>query len=224
MDDMVRKCNKSENVNVPSFMTAMALDILGTTVFGYDFAYLKEMANRELGLETDLEKLGVIDAYEHMMNNMFTIMQLIGGKKYTELKIEANEKFKEAVGKVERLLYSIIDESKKRNANGTVTEGGRTETLMDMMVASVDDETKQGMDAKTLRDNGIVMFIAGHDTTSTALSYELYVLGKHPHIQEKVLAEIEEKIPKDREATVEEIDSLEYMNMFIKESLRMYPP
>jgi cytochrome P450 len=198
--------------------------MVGATVFGHDFEYLKEMTNKELGLEANHEKLSVIDAYEHMMNNMFTLMQLIGGKRYTELKIPANIKFQEAVGKVEGLIYSIIDESRKRSANGTVTDGGRTETLIDMMIASVDDETKQGMDSKTLRDNSIAMFIAGHDTTSTALSYELYVLGKYPHIQEKVLAEIEEKIPKDREATVEEIDSLEYMNMFIKESLRMYPP
>jgi cytochrome P450 len=220
MDDMAKKCNASQTVHVPSFMTALALDILGTTVFGYDFEYLKEMTNKELGLPTNDKKLHVIDAYDHMMNYMFSVMQHIGGKRYTDLKLPGNEKFRASVATIENLIYSVIDQSRKRIENGEQC----AETLLDMMVASVDDETKRGMDQKTLRDNAIVMFIAGHDTTSTALSYELYNLGKFPEMQEKIFYEIAEKIPSDRDATAEEIDSLEYLTMFIKESLRMYPP
>jgi cytochrome P450 len=65
--------------------------------------------------------------------------------------------------------------------------------------------------------------IAGHDTTSTALSYALYSLGRYPAIQDKLYQELNSKIGVDSEPTLEQIEECEYLSMFLKENLRVYP-
>jgi hypothetical protein len=55
---MYAKNNKSEKVNVPGFMTAFTLDVLGSNAFGYQFDNVKALADKELGRPTDTQKLG----------------------------------------------------------------------------------------------------------------------------------------------------------------------
>ncbi|KAH7984479.1 hypothetical protein HPB52_021524 [Rhipicephalus sanguineus] len=68
--------------------------------------------------------------------------------------------------------------------------------------------------------------LEGFDTTATATSYTLYLLGHHPEAQDKVHAEIDAVFADDkqRSVTVEDIKKLKYLDCVIKESLRLYPP
>jgi cytochrome P450 len=209
-------------INVPMFMTALTLDILGQTVFDHKFDYVKEMVQKSKGESIDPEKSKIIESYDYVMNNFVSVLKIFGGEFYAKLPIESNKKFESSLKNLEHLVYSLIDKSKKKIQSGSNTGG---ETLLDMMVNSVDDETKEGFDQKTLRDNVIVFFIAGHDTTSIALSYALYSLAKYPHVQEKLVNSIQEKYGLgDSDISVEQIDDIEYLNWFIKENMRLYPP
>jgi cytochrome P450 family 4 subfamily B polypeptide 1 len=224
--DGIAKCLHGNVLNIPSFMTAFTLDVLGSSAFGYEFNYMNELVNKELGKPVNENKLEVIEAYDFMINNLFSLVTVLGGKAYANLPLEFNKKFFNSTKKVENLIYKIINDTKKRQLRGETTTLERTETLLDMLVSSVDDETKQGMDEKALRDNVIIFFIAGHDTTSTALCYALYSLGKFPDVQDKVIQEISDKVGLDanKDVTVDDIEQLEYLTMFIKENLRVFPP
>ncbi|CAH1759248.1 17068_t:CDS:10 [Entrophospora sp. SA101] len=74
-----------------------------------------------------------------------------------------------------------------------------------------------------LRDELVTFFLAGHDTTSHALSVVFYYIAKYP-IQNKAREEafsvlgVKGKIP-----TSEDLKKLKYINAIIKESLRLYP-
>ncbi|XP_029341594.1 cytochrome P450 4C1-like, partial [Acyrthosiphon pisum] len=65
----------------------------------------------------------------------------------------------------------------------------------------------------------------GVDTTSVTLSWVMYVLGKHPHVQDRIVEELNEKIPNfgDGKLTVNILSSLDYLGRTIKEVLRLYP-
>jgi cytochrome P450 family 13 len=67
--------------------------------------------------------------------------------------------------------------------------------------------------------------IAGYETTSTALAYCTYVLATRPDIQDKVVHEIDQHDwnSKDEEHTYEIVTNLSYLELFIREVLRMYP-
>ncbi|CAF1138136.1 unnamed protein product, partial [Didymodactylos carnosus] len=74
--------------------------------------------------------------------------------------------------------------------------------------------------------NTILFLLAGYETTSTSLAYCTYVLANHPDVQEKLQDEIDKNF--DSENDIEHpnydiISNMEYMDIFIKEVLRMYP-
>ncbi|ORX55729.1 cytochrome P450 [Hesseltinella vesiculosa] len=81
-----------------------------------------------------------------------------------------------------------------------------------------------------LMNNLIIFFIAGHDTTATALSAAVYWLSKHPDIQEKARQEInrvlcpegQQEPNSDILPTVEHIKEFKYLNQIIKEGIYWY--
>jgi thromboxane-A synthase len=68
--------------------------------------------------------------------------------------------------------------------------------------------------------------IAGYETTSTALSYVTYVLATHPKEQQKLQEHIDEHFDPETEHTMPTYDiitKMDYLDMFIRETLRMFP-
>jgi thromboxane-A synthase len=71
-----------------------------------------------------------------------------------------------------------------------------------------------------------IIVIAGYETTSTALAYVTYVLATHPNEQYKLQEHIDTHFAPDSEHTVPSYDmvsQMDYLDMFIRETLRMYP-
>ncbi|XP_050087263.1 probable cytochrome P450 4d14 [Anopheles aquasalis] len=64
----------------------------------------------------------------------------------------------------------------------------------------------------------------GHDTTSSAITFILYSCAKHPDIQQRVYEEIIAEIPTGKPIDQQCINNLKYLDLVIKESLRMFPP
>ena len=67
----------------------------------------------------------------------------------------------------------------------------------------------------------IGFLVAGYDTTGTTLSYACYQLAKSPEIQEKLRKEILQ-CSKSEQLTYDEIQSMEYLEQVIFETLRFY--
>ncbi|CAF4313659.1 unnamed protein product, partial [Rotaria sordida] len=67
--------------------------------------------------------------------------------------------------------------------------------------------------------------VAGYETTSTALAYLTYVLATRPEIQDKLIEEINQYNwnNKNIEEDYETAMNLSYLDLFIREVLRMYP-
>src|SRR5690606_20579074 len=61
------------------------------------------------------------------------------------------------------------------------------------------------------------------ETTANALVWTLYLLAKHPQWQER-LAETVRSALGSRDATVEDLGSLELARQVLSESMRLYPP
>jgi len=70
--------------------------------------------------------------------------------------------------------------------------------------------------------NMMILFVAGHETTSSALSWLLLELTQHPEIQEKMYKEIMSVIG-NNEPTFETVNSLEYVDRVINENMRIHP-
>ena len=81
-----------------------------------------------------------------------------------------------------------------------------------------------------LHDEIMTIFLAGHETTSNALTWTFYLLSKHPAIASRLYEEISTVLTNVDEnskqifATVEDIPKLEYTEKVLREAMRLYPP
>lgn len=121
-----------------------------------------------------------------------------------------------------------IDLSKKAQdiLNGIIEEhlasGKEKDDLLDMLSAArYEDGT--AMSRQQLIDEVLILFTAGHETTANALSFTLYLLAKHPEIQEKVFQEVN-NVNSDKEDLIGSLAKLQYTKQCIEEAMRLYPP
>ncbi|CAG8649699.1 10341_t:CDS:2, partial [Racocetra fulgida] len=71
----------------------------------------------------------------------------------------------------------------------------------------------------------MTLLIAGHETTSTALSWALYYLAKYPDVQNHLRKELLDVfIDRNHFPTFDEIEQLKYLDCVFKETLRIAPP
>ena len=76
----------------------------------------------------------------------------------------------------------------------------------------------------------MTIFLAGHETTSNALTWTFYLLSQHPAIESRLFEELSTVLTKLDEkskqifATIQDIPKLEYTEKVLREAMRLYPP
>ena len=66
--------------------------------------------------------------------------------------------------------------------------------------------------------------LVGNETISTALCLTSYAIAAHSDVQDQLHQEIDQLVPTDSSTTYDIVMKMGYLDMVIKESLRMYPP
>ncbi|HVW19688.1 MAG TPA: cytochrome P450 [Opitutaceae bacterium] len=95
--------------------------------------------------------------------------------------------------------------------------------LLGRLLSARDEATGQGLTAQEIRDELVTIFMAGHDTTSLALTWTWYLLSQHPQVEEKLRAELRGALG-GRAPTQADLEALPYTRMVLEESMRLYPP
>ena len=78
------------------------------------------------------------------------------------------------------------------------------------------------MSDEQLRDEAMTLIFAGHETTAHALVWTWYLLAKNPDKVAKMREELQSAVG-DRRLQVDDLPKLPYLEMVVKESLRLYP-
>jgi cytochrome P450 len=125
-----------------------------------------------------------------------------------------NLRVKREVAHIEKILYRIIAE---RRASGR--DAG---DLLSMLLAAQDEDGSRMTD-KQLRDETITLFLAGHETTASTLSWTWWLLAQNPAVEAKLHVELDAVLG-GRAPSLDDLPSLPYTNHVITESLRLYPP
>lgn len=81
----------------------------------------------------------------------------------------------------------------------------------------------QPLSAKDVQNEVVTFVLAGHETTSTALTWTWYLLSQHPDAAERMHRELDEVLG-GRAPTLEDVPRLSYTANVLKEALRLYPP
>ncbi|MEV4340188.1 cytochrome P450 [Streptomyces sp. NPDC049590] len=75
-----------------------------------------------------------------------------------------------------------------------------------------------------IRDTVMVTLLAAHHTTGVAVSWTLHLLGRHPHVAERVAAELDRVLGDRAAPDYGDLRHLSYLDMVLKESMRLFPP
>ncbi len=101
-----------------------------------------------------------------------------------------------------------------------VPEGPRD--LLDLLLAARGDEGSALTDTE-IHDEVLTLMVAGHETTSHALTWTLALLARHPTARERLQSEVD-RVLGDRSATADDVDRLPFTQAVLNESMRLYPP
>ena len=120
------------------------------------------------------------------------------------------------------VLYETIDrliaERRAAAGGGEVADRG---DLLSMLLLSRDEAGDRMSDAE-VRDQLVTLFVAGHETTSNALTWTWYLLSQHPAAEARLHEEVDAL--GDRPPALADLPRLPTTLQVIKEAMRLYPP
>ncbi len=118
-----------------------------------------------------------------------------------------------------RELYDVCDRIiRRRHADGDA-DGNDLLNLLLHTGAPGDDRLT---DAE-IRDQVLIFFLAGHETTATTLTFALHLLARHPDAQALARDEVD-RVLGGRVPEASDFDRLAYVHMSLKEAMRLFPP
>jgi cytochrome P450 len=119
-----------------------------------------------------------------------------------------------ALRELERIVYGLIEERRGREESFS--------DLLSMLMSMRDEDTGEGMEPVQLRDEVMTFLLAGHETTSSLLSWARSFLSENPEIDRRLYAEVS-SLPK-RPFRFEDFPRLELCERVLKEAMRLRPP
>ena len=125
------------------------------------------------------------------------------------------KKLREAVALLDAHVAKLIAERRAASSEH------RHADLLSRLLDARDEDTGEGMSDRQIRDEVLTLFVAGHETTATALAWVVYLLARHPKVYRAVEAEVDEVGPNP---TVADLGRLALTLRVFKEALRLYPP
>lgn len=181
-------------------MTAITMRVIVRTMFGTKLPQqTADLVGKEMGFALDYMLLGML------LQRLPKWMPVPG-----------RQRFVEAVQRIDRELFAIIDQRKQEPSR----EGGE---LLTMLLDAVDTETQQRMTTKELRDEAMALFLAGYETTSSALSFVFDHIRTHPDVMQKmeqeVLSVLGTRVPE-----FADLRQLPYTLAVFQEALRLHGP
>jgi cytochrome P450 len=116
-------------------------------------------------------------------------------------------------------LAARVDQRLAHQAQGGQPHGDLLDALIDAR-----DAAGIGFTRDELVDEAAVMFLAGHETSASALAWAFYLIAHHPAIDERLDREVAKAIPAGAELSPSHFRHLPLVRDVFRETLRLYPP
>ena len=185
-------------IDMQQEMARLTLDIVGRTLFDTDI---------ETGDARDVGRAltDVLAQFNRVFSPFLPISE--------RLPIPSTRRFARARDVFDRMIYSMIARRRAEGAGGA--------DLLSHLLRASDEGT--GMTDVQVRDEAITLFLAGHETTSNALTWTWYLLSQHADAESALHAELDAVLG-DRAPTVADVPSLPVTRAVLSEAMRLYPP
>ena len=196
--------------DIAKFLKLCAFDIICETAMGINTGALKKKEHFYIDAIHDLAKVIECRRLNPILSNDFLFSFTHWYKKQKDL-----------LKVVHGFTHSIIKEAKKNFC----VKNSLPKSLLEILLVG------NNMDCAPLKFEDIQeevdgFLFGGLDTSSTVLLWTIYLLGKHPEVLSKLQEEVDNVLSSvnDQFISYEHLKDLHYMNLVLKESMRLYPP
>ncbi|MBB5954932.1 unspecific monooxygenase [Saccharothrix tamanrassetensis] len=193
--ELVGKWDRGGEVDVSADMTKLTLETIGRVGFGYSF----ESFRREQAHPFVSAMIGSL-RYAQRKSFQFPWARKLFGR-------AAEERNRADVAYLAQVVDEVI--RSRRGSEGT--------DLLGLMLSS------GALDEVNIRNQVITFLIAGHETTSGALSFALYYLSRNPSVFARAREEVDRVWGSASEPSFEQVTKLRYVRRVLDESLRLWP-
>ena len=205
--DMVRRTvearerwTEGEVIGLDVEMMRLTLAVVSSSLFGKDVGASAGEIREDLAT--------IISLFPRFSLPFFGLIQ--------KLPLPSNARFDRAVTRLDGIVHRLIAE---RRAGG----GDRGDLLSMLLLAQDEEGDGGGMSDRQLRDEVVTLLLAGHETTSNALTWTWYLLSQNPQAEARWREELRSVLG-GRPPTFEDLPSLKYTEMVMAESMRLFPP
>ncbi|MEP7148282.1 MAG: cytochrome P450 [Acidobacteriota bacterium] len=223
-DRMATTWNDGDVRDIDKEMMRLTMQIVGKTLF-------------DANVEDDADDVGNAMT---TVSKLFDFLLLPYSEWLQKLPLPQTRRFNKARATLNSVIYGIINERRR--------SGKDTGDLLSMLLLARDEDDGGSMTDVQIRDEALTLFLAGHETTSNALTFTFYLLSQNPDKAEKLYDELDRVLIQDGNPTggevvsldpkskiqnpksgsrlpsIDDVPNLKYTESVIAESMRLFPP
>ncbi|VVC32803.1 Hypothetical protein CINCED_3A011220 [Cinara cedri] len=208
--ELGKMVSSGQRVSLYSYMTLCALDIISETIMGTE---LRSQEGRSMEYVKAIYRVTDV-----MIKRIFKFWLW---NNYIFRLSQSGRDFKKSLKILHTFTENVIRE--KRYKLETVNSLTTEEISIDLLIG-LSKQNPEIMTDLDIREEVDTFLFEGHDTSSTAMTLALILLGLHQDVQNSVREELYSIFgDSDRDATMEDLKSMTYLERVIKETLRLYP-
>ncbi len=190
-------------LSVHTEMGKLAAEIIARTLFG-----------EKLGAENSTAVVNAFADYQSVVKQM-ALSNFLGLPDWFPNVNGKIGKARKAAKTIHNAIDAIIAKAEKEGHEGTM--------VAEFIKANQSENGLDTMTRKQIRNEIIVLFMAGHETTANVLAWTWYLISQSPDVEKKLHEELDQVLG-DRPPVMEDIANLPYTRAILDETMRLYPP
>nr|XP_048287753.1 cytochrome P450 3A13-like isoform X2 [Myodes glareolus] len=207
-----QKAEKGKPVNMKEIFGAYSMDVITSTTFGVE---VDSLNNPQDPFVRNTKKLLNFGIFNPLLFSTALFPFLKGLYDKLNICILPNDATSFLQNFVNKAKKDRLEDNQKRQVD-----------FLQLMINSQnlkDMENHKALSDTEIMAQSIIFIFAGYETTSTTLSFIMYLLATHPDVQKKLQREIDLALPKKAPATYEALLEMKYLDMVVSETMRLYP-
>ncbi|EDP7199844.1 cytochrome P450 [Campylobacter jejuni] len=205
--DMMDRFSKYPNhavIEVDEAMTFITADVIFRTIMSSKLD--EEKGKKILNAFVTFQEQSVHTAMRRMFRFPKWLSYVLGDRK----RAKAGDVIRQVLSDIIKPRYDMADNAE-------------FEDILGSLLLVVDADTNKRFSFEEILDQVAMLFLAGHETTASSLTWTLYLLSLYPKEQEKAYEEITQVL-QGGAIEISHLRRFKYLTNIFKESLRLYPP
>ncbi|CAO2630614.1 Cytochrome P450 3A11 [Lemmus lemmus] len=208
-----REAEKDKPLNMKEVFGAYSMDVITSAAFGVN---VDSLNNPKDPFVEKTKKFIRFDFFEPLFMSVVLFPFLT--PMYERLNVSVFPKDSMAFFKnfIKRIKENRLNSKQKHRVDFL-------QLMMNTQNNFKDKESHKALSDMEIMAQSVLFIFAGYETTSSTLTFTLYLLATHPDIQKKLQEEIDVALPNKAPPSYDKVMEMEYLDMVLNETLRLYP-